>query len=211
MPPSIQAKLLRLIEDQEVVRLGDTRGRKVDVRLISATNSDLKEMMRQGTFRQDLYYRLSAMRLEIPPLRERRDDIALLIEHFLQKYGPEVRISPEVRQIFINYPWPGNVRELDNELKKLILLAGENRLIGKELLSSKFFKPSGDKKRVALPEIDNFEPGFTLYDYICLFEKKYIRDALERSNWIKKHAANFLGIPESTLRLKMKEYNIVQG
>jgi transcriptional regulator with GAF, ATPase, and Fis domain len=208
MPLSIQAKLLRVLEDQEVVRLGDTHGRKVDVRLLSATNSDLKVMMKEGRFRQDLYYRLSAMQLRIPPLRERRDDIPLLISHFLEKYDPSVRIDAEVRQLFINFSWPGNVRELDNEIKKLVLLAGERKQINKDLLSRKFFKEAGDQKNLDLPEIENFDQGFTLYDYISMFEKKYIKDALLKNRWVKKHAANSLGIPESTLRLKIREYGI---
>ncbi len=208
MPPSIQAKLLRVLEDQEVVRLGDTRGRKVDVRLLSATNSDLKEMMKVGTFRQDLYYRLSAMQLRIPSLRERRDDIPLLIDHFIEKYDPDVSMDAEVRQIFMNFSWPGNVRELDNEIKKLVLLSGDRKRITKDLLSRKFFKENERKKDIDLPEIDTFQQGFTLYDYISMFEKKYISEALAKNRWVKKHAANMLGIPESTLRLKIKEYNI---
>jgi len=208
MPLSIQAKLLRVLEDQEVVRLGDTRGRKVDVRLLSATNSDLKEMMGSGTFRQDLYYRLSAMQLKIPALRERRDDIPLLIDHFLSKYDPDVSMDAEVRQIFMNFSWPGNVRELDNEIKKLVLLSGDRKRITKDILSRKFFRAAERKKDIDLPEIDTFQQGFTLYDYISMFEKKYISEALAKNRWVKKHAANMLGIPESTLRLKIKEYKI---
>ncbi|NIP41752.1 MAG: tetratricopeptide repeat protein [candidate division Zixibacteria bacterium] len=208
MPLSIQAKLLRVLEDQEVVRLGDTRGRKVDVRLLSATNSDLKEMMDGGRFRQDLYYRLSAMQLRIPPLRERKDDIPLLINHFLEKYDSSVSIDPEVQQIFMNFSWPGNVRELDNEIKKMILLSGDRRKITRELLSRKFFKDSENRREIDLPEIENFGREFTLYDYISMFEKKYIKEALSKNRWVKKHAANALGIPESTLRLKIKEYDI---
>jgi len=210
MPLSIQAKLLRVLEDQEVVRLGDTKSVKVDVRLLSATNSDLKEMMNKNAFRQDLFYRLSAMRLEIPPLRNRRDDIPLLISHFINKYDPSVRIDSETRQIFINFNWPGNVRELDNEIKKLVLLVGETRKITKEILSNKFFRESGQHKEMELPDIDNFDQGFTMYDYIAMFEEKYIKDALAKNRWVKKHAANSLGMPESTLRLKIKEYKIVK-
>jgi len=208
MPLSIQAKLLRVLEDQEVVRLGDNRGHKVDVRILSATNSDLKALMSEGKFRQDLYYRLSAMVLKIPPLRERKDDLPLLITHFCKKYDPGVKLDPDVRQIFINFSWPGNVRELDNEIKKLVLLAGEKKRISRDLLSRKFFKEKTDRRKIDLPEIENFEQDFTLYDYISMFEEKYIREALAKNRWIKKHAANSLGIPESTLRLKIKEYNI---
>jgi len=210
MPPSIQAKLLRVLEDQEVVRLGDTRGRKVDVRILSATNRELKEMMQDGHFRQDLYYRLSAMTLKIPPLRDRKEDIPLLISHFLGKAEIDVRLTSEVKQYFINYSWPGNVRELDNEIKKLVLLVGENRTVAKDLLSKKFFKDNGRIKDVDLPEIDSFGPGFSLYEYISLFEKKYITEALKKNRWVKKHAANSLGIPESTLRLKIKDYKIAK-
>jgi transcriptional regulator with GAF, ATPase, and Fis domain len=210
MPLSIQAKLLRVLEDQEVVRLGDNRGHKVDVRILSATNSDLKVMMSEGRFRQDLYYRLSAMTLKIPPLRERKDDIPLLLTHFFNKYDPDVKMDADVRQIFINFAWPGNVRELDNEIKKLALLAGEHKRIDKDLLSKKFFKEQNERHEVDLPEIESFEQDFTLYDYISMFEEKYIREALLKNRWVKKHAANALGIPESTLRLKIKEYKIVK-
>ena len=208
MPLSIQVKLLRVLEDQEVVRLGETTGRKVDVRVLSATNRDLKQAMDAGSFRQDLYYRLSALTLKIPPLRERRADIALLIDHFLKQADKKVTLSPEVFSKLVEYSWPGNVRELENEIKKLVLLCDSNGIVETSLLSKKFFKASAESTGPELPEFDLSQGKFSLYGYLEAFEKMYLIKALKEKNWIKKHAANVLKIPESTLRLKMKQYGI---
>ncbi len=217
MPLSIQAKVLRVLESKELVRLGETVPRTVDVRIISATNKDLKDQMAKGLFRQDLYYRLSAMSFHLSPLRERKEDIPLLVSHFLEE--SKKRVAPEALRALITYEWPGNVRELENELKKLVLLSGENEEITLELLSGKISSPFASASTVATVVSQgngnggtDFDPSFgetySLYDYLAFWEKKFIVKALREQRGIKKHAAATLNIPESTLRLKIKQYNI---
>jgi len=213
MPLSIQAKLLRVLEEKEVVRLGDTKPRKVDIRIIIASNRDLKAEMEQGQFRQDLFYRLCTLSFRVPALRERREDIPLLIEFFLSKYSPAhddgvIRVDPVAFQWLVEYDWPGNVRELENEIRKLVLLSGARRTITPELLSRKFFRPDSGGTSGERPMGE--DRGFSLYDFLSLYEKKYIQQALVEHHWVKKHAAKSLSIPESTLRLKMKQYGLRQ-
>ena len=168
--------------------------------------------MEQGHFRQDLFYRLCTPSFMIPPLRERREDIPLLLDHFLAKHSPPrddgkpVTVDPVAFQWLIEYDWPGNVRELENEIKKLVLLAGPTRVIVPEILAQKFFRPDGHgvSAELTLGETKTF----SLYDFLGLYEKKYIQQALQEHNWVKKHAAQALNIPESTLRLKMKQYGL---
>jgi transcriptional regulator with GAF, ATPase, and Fis domain len=207
MPLSIQAKVLRILEEKEVVRLGDTKPQKVDVRIISATNKDLKIEMEAGKFRQDLYYRLTALCFRIPPLRERREDIPLLIRHFA---GEKAKFAAEALKHLVAFDWPGNVRELENEIKKLTLLAGDNNIIDVDLLSNKLMEHNG---AAILGDLDlntsiNFDDSFSLYDYLAEYERRFIMKALCEHGGVKKHAAAHLNIPESTLRLKIKQYNI---
>lgn len=210
MPLGIQAKILRVLEEKEIVRLGETVPRKVDVRVISATNKDLKEEIGRHTFRQDLYYRLSALTFRLPPLRERKEDIPLLVQHFLGDSGKTV--SVDVLKHLVTYDWPGNVRELDNEIKKLILLAGDDEEITTDILSAKIAKaPLGEAAAIppsgAAEEV-TFTYSYSLYDYLAAKERRFIIQALREQNGVKKHAAAMLNIPESTLRLKIKQYAI---
>jgi transcriptional regulator with PAS, ATPase and Fis domain len=207
MPQSIQAKVLRVLEEKEIVRLGDTKPQKVDVRIISATNKDLRAEMEAGRFRQDLYYRLTALTFRIPPLRDRKEDIPLLIRNFA---GDRARFTPDAVRMLVGFDWPGNVRELENEIKKLILLAGERGIIEPSLLSSKITS-SGQEEAERELNIDtdvDFNDRFSLYDFLAEYEKRFIIKALRDQGGIKKHAAASLNIPESTLRLKIKQYNI---
>lgn len=210
MPLSVQAKVLRVLEEKEIVRLGETTPRKVDVRVVSATNKDLKEQMAAGLFRQDLYYRLSALVFRLPALRERREDIPLLVTHFADDQAG--RISPEVMKLIVNYEWPGNVRELENEVRKLILLSADGTTIGLEAVSAKLrgAAPVGAiNTPVAVPDDQvQFTDAYSLYDYLAAHEKRFIVDALRKKKGVKKHAAALLNIPESTLRLKIKQYEI---
>jgi DNA-binding NtrC family response regulator len=211
MPLCIQAKILRVLEAKEIVRLGDTAPRKVDVRIISATNKDLKEQMGAGQFRQDLYYRLSAFSFRLPPLRERKCDISLLASHFLQ--GSNKRLSAETIKALDSYDWPGNVRELDNEIKKLVLLTGEAEIIEADLLSDKFSGQGPDNGPTDTPaalltDAMVFSGDYSLYDFLREHEKRFIVQALREKKGVKKHAAALLNIPESTLRLKIKDYGI---
>jgi transcriptional regulator with GAF, ATPase, and Fis domain len=202
IPLSVQAKLLRVMEEKEVVRLGETRPRKVNVRLISAGNKDLKALTETGHFRQDLFYRLSAFTLKLPALRERKEDIPLLLEHFAGKYagGKRLRFDPAAFELLCTHDWPGNVRELENEVRKLAVLADEGGLVTPELLSAKFFGPE--------EKISCHPATFSLYAFIAEAEKKHIQRALLEAGGVKKRAAELLKIPESTLRLKLKEYGI---
>jgi len=207
MPMSIQAKLLRVLEQQEITRLGDTKPRSVDVRVISATNKDLKAEMEDRRFRSDLYYRLCALGFTISPLRERKEDIPLLIDHFLE--GSMCQLSPDALKYMIDYEWPGNVRELENEVKKIILLANNEGIITPSLLSSRIVGEDKAQFEMGADRMSlNSEDGFSLYEYLAEFEKRFIIKALKEQQGIKKRAADWLNIPESTLRLKLKQYNI---
>jgi len=217
MPLPVQAKILRVLEEKEVVRLGESIPRKVDVRIISATHKDLHEAMENGTFRSDLYYRLSALCFHLPALRERREDIPLLVEHFSAESG--VTFSSDSMAALVHYDWPGNIRELENEVKKLCLIAGESKHVGLNLLSPKIARKNGltesGADKPGLQAVAEMIPGwaeqrcdFSLYDFIAVHEKRFITEALEQSQGVKKHAAAKLNIPESTLRLKIKQYDI---
>ncbi len=209
MPLSIQAKILRVLENKELVRLGDSIPRTVDVRIVSATNKDLQVQMDARPFRQDLYYRLSALSFRLPPLRERREDIPLLVSHFLEGTGKD--IDPEVMKMLLAYDWPGNVRELENEVKKLALLAGDRRTIASDMVSGKLKGIAdhvvGETTIVNADDVE-FTQSYSLYDYLAEHEKQFIIRALREKGGVKKHAAALLNIPESTLRLKIKQYNI---
>jgi transcriptional regulator with GAF, ATPase, and Fis domain len=211
MPLSVQAKILRVLEAKELVRLGESVPRKVDVRIISATNKDLKEQMSLGQFRQDLYYRLSALTFHLPSLRERREDIPLLAAHFLE--GSSKRLSADSLRALTAYDWPGNVRELENEIKKAILLAGDREQIELDVLSTKIsarYQPEAPLVGAAVPVNGDilFNAQYSLYDFLATHERSFIIKALREKGGIKKHAAAVLNIPESTLRLKIKQYNI---
>ena len=210
MPLSIQAKILRVLEEKEIVRLGENTPRKVDVRIVSATNKNLKDEIGVGTFRQDLYYRLSALTFRLPPLRDRKEDIPLLVDHFLGESGKTV--SPEVMKRLVAYDWPGNVRELDNEIKKVILLAGDADEITVDILSAKVQSATTDTtvpEQAAIPvDTVEFDDDYSLYDLLASHERSFIVRALKHHKGVKKHAAAMLRIPESTLRLKIKQYGI---
>ncbi len=211
MPLSVQAKILRVLEEKELVRLGESMPRAVDVRIISATNKALKDEMEAGRFRQDLFYRLAGLTFQLPSLADRREDVPLLVEHFLAESGKS--ISPAVMKHLMAYDWPGNVRELDNEVKKLVLLSSSETTIETDLLSSKIMtvgstgQDSLTGQSVSTENIA-FDQEYSLYDYLASHERRFIVQALKERNGVKKHAAALLSIPESTLRLKIKEYNI---
>jgi len=211
MPLSVQAKILRVLEEKEIVRLGESAPRKVDVRIISATNKDLKVEMGERRFRQDLYYRLAGLTFRLPALADRREDIPLLIQHFLRDSGKH--LSPSVLKAMVAYDWPGNVRELDNEVKKLVLLAGSSDTIEADILSAKITSAHSpcearpDRGRSAAEDV-SFDGDYSLNDYLANHERHFIVKALKERKGVKKHAAALLNIPESTLRLKIKEYSI---
>jgi len=204
IPVSTQVKLLRAIEEKEITRLGDTKPRKIDVRIICSSIEDLKEAVRKGKFRQDLYFRLNTFSMRIPPLRERKEDIRVLIKHFLKEYGLDEKKIKEFNRRgtgrrFLRYHWPGNVRELENDIKRMVILAQANGKGPWEFLPEKFLRPADDVQNV------EHEP---LPDQLARFEKERIVEALTETNWNKSRAARILGIPEGTVRSKMKKQGI---
>ena len=201
LSPKIQAKLLRVIQEREFMKVGDQKKIRLDIRIISASNRDLRDSIKDGTFREDLYYRLSVVPLRIPPLRNRREDIPLLIDHFLKKYSKRVKrnvpeISPEAMDILIEHNWPGNVRELEHTIERILILEEGDIIRTRDL-------PSFISQR----QID-----FQMFteDVLTLeeLEKKYIRFILKKTKGRKTEAAKLLGINRKTLGLKIKKYEL---
>jgi DNA-binding NtrC family response regulator/uncharacterized protein HemY len=221
VPLSTQVKLLRAIEEKEIVHLGETTPRKIDVRIISSTSKDLKKLINDGIFRQDLYYRLNTFHIKIPPLKQRKEDIPLLVRHFLKEYGikdedqKELNLKKVVKR-FSEYSWPGNIRELENELKRMVVLFQADNGDLTRLLSEKLHRfsqrsPSGGETDQISPDagIDHQVPAnVSLFEVVAEFEKEKIIQVLAQCNWVKLRAANLLRIPEATLRNKMKKYGI---
>jgi len=190
----VQSRLLRVLQEKEVVKVGSQKAEKVDVRIVAATNTDLIEMIGKQTFREDLYYRLTVVEIEVPPLRERKKDIPLLAEKFLFKYGVEykdriVKISPEVSAILQRYEWPGNIRELENMIQRAVIMC--DKIIEVEHL------PDSLKYIIEFPD-DELPP-------LIEIEKRYIKKVLSATNNNKTRAAEILGIDRKTIRMKLND------
>jgi len=192
-PLAVQSKLLRALQEKEITKVGSRKTEKVEIRIIAATNSNLLEEIRKKNFRDDLYYRLTVVEIYVPPLRERKSDIPLLVDKFLLKYGMEykdriVRISPEALQILQRYPWPGNIRELENMVQRAIIM-GDGIIDVKDL-----------------PDILKFKIDFQNSDFLPLrdMEKEYVKRVLAHANGNKTKAAEILEIDRKTLREKLK-------
>jgi DNA-binding NtrC family response regulator len=198
VPPAIQVKLLRVLQDREFERLGSNKTLHTDVRVVAATNVDLRAALEQGTFREDLYYRLNVVPLNIPPLRERKEDIPYLVEHFAKKFGGE--ISEGALERLMSYHWPGNVRELENVVERSILLAQSPRIEAGDIRID-----TAQRARPAAANADHFLPeGMTLDDY----EQSIIREALKRANGNKSQAARLLGLTRNALRYRLAQMGI---
>ena len=198
---NIQAKLLRVIQEREFMKVGDQKKIKLDVRIISASNISLKDSVKTGDFRQDLFYRLSVVPIDLPPLRERKNDIPLIIDHFLEKFcrrlnKPVPQISPEAMEILKEYSWPGNVRELEHTMERILILEDTDVICARDL-------PSFISQRQGEFQMFSEEPS-SLEE----LEKKYIRFVLHRTKGKKTKAAEILGINRKTLGLKIKKYGI---
>ena len=195
VPKAMQVKLLRFLQSMEFERVGESITRKVNVRIISATNRNIDDDIKSGDLREDFYYRLSGIRIKLPPLRERKEDIPLLVEHFLKKYSPdsEISMSADVMKLLNEYSWPGNIRELENVINRSIVLA-KDRVIKVENLPSEIFH--GNNKEFGL-----------LIPSLAEVEKNYIIEMLKKFN-NPKDAARILGISLTTLWRKRKEYKI---
>ena len=201
-----QVKLLRVMQDKEFMRLGGTRTIKVDVRIIAATNTDLEELIEQKAFRKDLFYRLNVIKIELPPLRARKEDIPLLVKHFIELYNAENQkqvegVSEDVLEILMEYDWPGNVRELENVLERAVVLS-KSRVITREALPP--FLLSG--KKIMFEELDN--ASLDLKEKTAEFQKKLILTALQKSGGVQKKAAELLGLKPTTLNEMIKRLKI---
>jgi two-component system response regulator PilR (NtrC family) len=204
MPINLQSKLLRVLENGTFRRVGGTTDIKVDVRVISATNKDIKEEIASGRFREDLYYRLNVVPIHIPSLRERREDIPLLVEHFLKKISDQTkRVTPEAMRILIEYPWKGNVRELENVIERVALLTEKEEITPAELPNEIIGYAEEIKE---IPELT--EEGINLETIMTDIEKKYLLKALEKSRGVKKNAAKLLNLTFRSFRHRLSKYGI---
>jgi len=202
-----QAKLLRLIQEKEFLRVGSVETQKADVRIIAATNVDLKKMVAEGRFRDDLYYRLCVITVSIPPLRERREDIPLLAEHFMRLYASEngkaiSGIAPEAMRALLDHDWPGNVRELENAIERAVVLCSGGP-IGMELLPDNVLSPDRTDVAVRLPE-----NGSTYKELVEEYERRLVRTALRRTGGVQKRAADLLRVKPTTLHEIIKRLEI---
>ena len=202
-----QAKLLRLIQEKEFMRVGSVETQKADVRIIAATNVDLKKMVTEGRFRDDLYYRLCVITVSIPPLRERREDVPLLAEHFVRLYANEndkaiSGLSPEAMRALLDHDWPGNVRELENAIERAIVLC-PGGMIGLELLPDNVLSPERSDVTVRLPE-----NGSTYKEMVEEYERRLVRTALRRTGGVQKRAADLLRVKPTTLHEIIKRLDI---
>ena len=223
----LQIKLLRVLQEREFERVGDHRTVKVDVRVIAATNANIEEEVRKGTFREDLYYRLNVVTINIPPLRNRREDIPRLIDHFLDRYNKENarnlrRLSRDVLSTLLRYPWPGNVRELENTIERAVVLSqGEEFTEDLLPLQIRLFAQQGrrDSADESIESLATKLAGHAIKEYsmregeidelvVGEVERQLIREALDHNGGVKTRSADFLGINRNTLNKKVKDYGI---
>jgi two-component system, NtrC family, response regulator PilR len=208
IPLETQAKLLRVMQEREFMRLGGMETIKVDVRIIAATNVDLKREMEDGRFREDLFYRLHVIAINLPALRERKEDIPLLVQHFLEKYGeengrPNLELAPEALDLLMDYDWPGNVRELENVIERAVVLSAGVR-IGPDLIPENVRRsPSFQMPHVVMPA-----DGVSLKEVTAAYERQWIESALEAAGGVQKRAAELLRIKPTTLNEMIKRYDI---
>jgi two-component system response regulator PilR (NtrC family) len=203
LTPEIQGKILRVIQEKEIQPLGDNKIMKVDVRILAATNVNLQNKVEQDKFREDLYYRLNIINIELPPLRERKEDIPLLVDHFIEKYSKEnnkkiSKIDNKFMEHLMDYNWPGNIRELENAIQRAIILTGS------DLLSTKYLP-----NEIKNPKSKEIKKG-TFYEQVDEFKKQLIIEALEKNSWVQKNAAKNLGLKPTTLSELMKRMDIQQ-
>jgi Nif-specific regulatory protein len=202
LPPQIQTKLLRVLQEKEFERIGGSETIRVNIRIITATNRDLEALMREGTFREDLYYRLYVFPVLVPPLRERKSDIMLLADHFVEKYGAEhgkmiARISTPAIDMLMSYHWPGNVRELENCIERAVILSTDG------VIHSYHLPPS-----LQTPRVPETNAGGTLKEMIDNIEKEIIIEELKRSGGNMSRAARALGITERIMGLRVEKFGI---
>jgi two-component system response regulator PilR (NtrC family) len=208
VPQTLQVKLLRAIQEREIRRVGEAKDTKVDVRLIAASNRDLERAVQEGFLREDLFYRLNVIPIHLPALRERREDIPLLVDHFIQKFSAELgkevrRVSPEAMSVLEQYPWPGNIRELENVIERAIVLGG-GEILGVEALPESLRRP----RAVRDVEPDFPEEGFDLEATMDRIEQQYLRMALERTGGVQTKAAELLRMTFRQFRYKIQKHGL---
>jgi len=209
IPLETQAKLLRVMQEREFMRLGGVDIVKVDVRIVAATNIELRRAVDEGRFREDLYYRLNVIAVQLPPLRQRKEDVPALVQHFVQKYvkendKPVELVTPEALQVLMDYDWPGNVRELENVIERGVVLTTTGK-IGRDLI------PDHVKSAPAfsVPHMSVPPEGISLRDVIANFERRLIETTLESTGGVQKEAARLLGLKPTTLNEMIKRHSIV--
>jgi len=207
MSLSMQVKLLRVLQEGALLPVGGAEERKVDVRVLTATNKDLKSMVEQGTFREDLYYRINVINIVVPPLRDRKEDIPLLIDHFMIRGCKEKSVdlktfAKRAYEKIYDYPWPGNIRELENEVERLIVLSGNDKRISAELLSARIKDYGGGVKSQGL------RVSGKLKDALEELERTMIKEGLRRTKWNKSRLAKELGISRAGLIMKVEKYGL---
>jgi len=203
VPASIQVKMLRVLQEREIERLGSNKTLHIDVRVIAATNSDLRAALEQGTFREDLYYRLNVVPISIPPLRARREDIPFLAEHFVRTFGadnasPVQSITEAAIKKLTEYHWPGNVRELQNVIERSLVLCSGTTLDAGDIKLETAPRPRAQTGEHLLPD------GMTLDEY----EQSIIREALQRAEGNKSQAARLLGLTRNALRYRLAQMGL---
>ena len=210
--PETQAKLLRVIQEREFMPLGSSETIRVDVRIVTATNADLRRLVEEGRFREDLYYRLNVINIALPPLRDRKDDIPRLIEHFFSKYCREyekfqsvLRFEPDAMQLLMDHNWPGNVRELENVVERAVILSSLET-VPLDVLPDSILQAGGI--RIRRDERGSLAADASLFEYVADFERHKIIETLEAANWSQTEAAEKLRIPLSTLNQKIKRLSI---
>jgi len=209
MSPLLQSRLLRVLQDREVRRVGDNTPVFVDVRVLAATNEPLEQRIAAGTFREDLYYRLNVIPIEIPPLRKRVSDIPLLVRHFIDQFNKSKKreiqdIDAEALKRLMQYPWPGNVRELENVIERVVILSSNDVLTVDDLPEK--FQSLGETSQVVSMGIP--EEGISLDSAVSEFERTLILQALNKTGWVKNKAAQLLNLNRTTLIEKIKRQNL---
>jgi two-component system response regulator AtoC len=207
MPVTLQVKLLRVLQESEIRRLGDTRARSVDVRLVAATNKDLDEEVRLGDFRRDLFYRIAVVPIHLVPLRQRRDEIPLLVAHFIEQYNRKLKldirgIDADAMRILLEYPWPGNVRELENTVERALVLS-DGPKITVEDLPNNITSPISALDNPDLPDDE-----LSVKKHSAILERRLIKQALERTGGNKTRAADLLELSSRALLYKIREYGL---
>lgn len=213
MPISLQAKLLRVLQERSFERVGGNTTLEIDVRILAATNKDLKDEVDKGAFREDLYYRLNVIHIHLPPLRERIGDIPALVNYFLEKNSlrlnrDKIEIAPEALRLLVSLPWEGNIRELENTIERAAILCNNNCIEAEDVQPDSSVIPAPQEWSTGL-ELNQFIPeGLSLSEVLNGIEEKLVRQALEEANNVQARAAEKLGITKSLLQYKMKKYKL---